>query len=217
MLVDNGSVRQALKTVVPLLAAVWLAGCSGDSRPAAPARTAAAPAPVKILQFYVSPAVATAGEKVSLCYGVENATAVALSPAVEAIDPSPNRCIQFAARRSGTYVLTATGASGGPVTQSLTLRVTGKAAGAPAPEPGSRMIETFSASASRVAAGQPVTVCYVVRGASSVRIDPPVGDIPPGGRGCVVVRPSRTTTYTLRVAGTGREDKERLTVRVTGS
>jgi hypothetical protein len=213
---DNGSVLFACKVVLAAAAAALLTGCSGDSQPPPPARKTAIPEPVKILQFYASPAVVAAGETVTLCYGVEHAKTVALAPPVADIDPSPNRCIQFTPRRTGTYSLTATGVAGGQATASVAVRVTPKAPGARPAAPHNRLIEAFAASAQGVAAGQPVTLCYALRDAASVRIDPPAGDIAAGERGCTTIRPTQTTTYTLSASRDGQTESERLTIRVAG-
>ena len=122
-----------------------------------------------------------AGEAVTLCYGVEHAKTVALDPPVEAIDPSPNRCIQFTPKRTATYTLTATGDAGGPATASVTVRLGPRAAGSRPAASGGRSDPRLSPPISeRVGPGQPATLCYSVNGAASVRIEPPVAGL---GRG----------------------------------
>ena len=192
---------------------IFLIGCSDEPRKAPVAQKPAPPAQAKILNFYSSPSTVASGEPVTLCYGVENATSVTLTPAVADVGPSPNRCVQFSPRRTGTYTLTATGATGSPVTQSLTVRVSGVAAASDAAGPG-RLIDTFAASAPEVAAGQPVTLCYSVHGVTSKRIEPAVEGLTESDRGCTTARPSKTTTYTLSVSGGGEQERRRLTVRV---
>jgi hypothetical protein len=213
---DNGDVFSACKVVLGAAAAALLTGCSGDSTPPPARKAAPPPEPVKITQFYASPVVAAAGQPVLLCYGVEHAKTVALAPPVADIDPSPNRCVQFTPQRTGSYTLTAAGAAGGQATASVTVRVTAKAAGGAPTASGNRLIGTFAASSERVAAGQPVTLCYALQGAASVRIEPPAGDLAPGERGCTTVRPARTTTYTLSASAGGRTETARVTVRVAG-
>jgi len=166
--------------------------------------------------FYASPGVVPKGEAVTLCYGVDQATAVRLDPPVETIAPAANRCIQFAPTATRTYSLVATGAGGAEVSESLAIRVVPAAAHkAPRAAPGAnRLIETFAASSEAVAAGQPVTLCYVVRAGSTVRIEPGNPPLPAGAKNCTVVRPSATVTYTLTAAGQGQTDREQLTIRV---
>jgi hypothetical protein len=68
-----------------IAAALWSqAGCSSAEKPAAPppAKTAEAraPDPVRITQFYATAPTVHPREKALLCYGVEDARAVWLSP-----------------------------------------------------------------------------------------------------------------------------------------
>lgn len=166
--------------------------------------------------FYASPGVVPKGEAVTLCYGVEQATAVRLDPPLEAITPAANRCIQFSPSATRTYTLFATGAGGGEVSQSLAVQV-GPApahkARRPAADP-NRLIETFAAAGDTVAAGQPVTLCYVVRAGSTVRIEPGNPPLPSGAKSCTVVRPSATVTYTLTATAQGQTDQATLTITV---
>lgn len=70
------------------LAVVMFAGCSAPQKQPDP--KPAAPAPPKITHFYASPGVVPPGESFLMCYGVENARTVKLSPPVETITPSLN-------------------------------------------------------------------------------------------------------------------------------
>ena len=79
--------------------------------------------PVKILNFYASVGAVTAGEKALLCYGVENAKSVRISPSVQGVYPSPNRCIEILPERTTHYTILAEGYDGVVATQSFTLPV----------------------------------------------------------------------------------------------
>jgi hypothetical protein len=79
--------------------------------------------PVKILNFYASVGAVTAGEKALLCYGVENAKSVRISPLIPGIYPSPNRCIEIVPERTTHYTILAEGFDGVVATQSFTLPV----------------------------------------------------------------------------------------------
>lgn len=200
------------------LAALWLAGCSTDPRPVQSAKPSAAAAPVKILQFYASPGAVERGDQVTLCYGVENAASVRLDPAVAQIDPSPNRCVQFTPERTRSYTLVAAGGAGQPeAKQSLEIRVEPRTSARQRPtesSPEGSMIQTFTASSERTAAGQPVTLCYIVHGADSVQLDPAPAPVALSERACISVRPLRTQTYTLTAKGKGRTEHHRVTIRV---
>jgi hypothetical protein len=73
--------------------------------------------------LYVWPAEVAPGELASLCYGVEDATAVRIDPPVEALKPFASRCLSVSPAATTRYTLTATGASGAEVSRSLTLTV----------------------------------------------------------------------------------------------
>jgi hypothetical protein len=83
----------------------------------------APPGPVKILQFYASVGALTPGEKALLCYGVENAKTVRISPAVDGVYPSPNHCLQIGPEHTTHYTILAEGFDGHIATQSFTLPV----------------------------------------------------------------------------------------------
>ena len=54
----------------------------------------AKPGPVRILQFYASVGTLAPGEKALLCYGVENAKAVHISPMLQGVYPTHRRCLE---------------------------------------------------------------------------------------------------------------------------
>ena len=78
---------------------------------------------VKILQFYAASEEIRRGDRVIVCYGVENARAVRLDPAIEEVEPSPNRCFNAFPKRTTTFKLTATGKNGNEVSASFTVHV----------------------------------------------------------------------------------------------
>ena len=191
---------------------VLLAGCS-EAPPPAPRR----PAAPRILQFYASPGLAAPGEAVAICYGVENASAVRLEPPVGEITPAFNRCVQVTVRQDLPLTLVAEG-EGGVARQSLEVAVR---AAAPEPRPtaaepeAAGMITLLMAGAPRVRSGQPVLLCYGVRGAASVRLDPPVPMFGPSEKRCLQVSLRQTTTYTLTAtAPDGRSERRQVTVQV---
>jgi hypothetical protein len=74
---------------------------------------------VRILQFYARDGVLKLGETTLLCYGVINASAVRMEPAVEGVYPSVARCLEVAPARTTNYTLTAEGAKGQRVIGSV--------------------------------------------------------------------------------------------------
>jgi hypothetical protein len=79
--------------------------------------------PVRILQFYASVGSVTIGQKAQLCYGVENAKTVRISPPISGAYPSANRCVEINPDRTTHYMILAEGFDGRVATQSFTLAV----------------------------------------------------------------------------------------------
>jgi len=84
---------------------------------------ASAPGPVRILRFYASTGALMVGQRAMLCYGVENARSVTISPLVQGIYPSPNHCVEVVPEHTTHYTLMAEGFDGRVATQSFTLPV----------------------------------------------------------------------------------------------
>jgi hypothetical protein len=78
---------------------------------------------LRIVQFYAANDEIRAGDRVIVCYGVENARAVRLDPPIEELAPSPNRCFNTFPQRTTIFKLTATGEDGREVSASFTVRV----------------------------------------------------------------------------------------------
>lgn len=79
--------------------------------------------PVRILEFYASAGTILPGESAMLCYGVENAKSVRISPMLNRVYPSPNRCLQIVPEHTTHYTLLAEGYDGTVDARSLTLPV----------------------------------------------------------------------------------------------
>ena len=78
---------------------------------------------LKIVAFYTTPPVASAGEKVLVCYSVANATEVQIEPEIEPVKPSISRCLETYPTHTTTYTLNAKDASGTTESQSAEVRV----------------------------------------------------------------------------------------------
>ena len=74
----------------------------------------------------------------------------------------------------------------------------------------------FTARPGSIASGGPTELCYAVREAVEVRIEPGIGEVAPAGTlKCLRVAPSRTTTYTLTAHGTeGDQARQQLVIIV---
>src|SRR4051794_3795654 len=171
-----------MRLSIAMAALSALAGCS---RPA-PRPEPKAAAPVRITQFYATAPRLGKGEKGLLCYGVENAKTVWLSPPRRELSAALTRCVEIEPAATTTYTLTAEGA-GGNVSQDVTVSL----------GPAKVHIVEVQVSSLEVKKGDPVSICYKVSNAKSVRIEgltAPSSGMP----NCAVDSPKRTTTYTVR-------------------
>jgi hypothetical protein len=186
-----------------LLAAA--AGCiaTGCSHPETPKPKAAEP--VRITQLYTSASNVAKGEKALVCYGVENAKTVWLEPPRQELSAALARCVEVTPDATTTYTLTAEGADGKTVAQSLTVPV--------GPPPAK--IVNVNVTSLQVKPGEPVEICYTVEGARSVTIEPVHYAGGSRAKGCVTDQPRKATTYVVTAIGSaGDKDQERVTVRV---
>ncbi len=191
-----------------LLGTIWWAGCSGPEKPApSAARTESRKAdPARITQLYFSPPSVARGEKSLLCYGVENAKSVRLSPGNQDLSPSISRCIDITATETTTYTLTAQAEGAEPVSKDVTLTI-----GAPRPK-----ILDVTISALTAKPGDLLSICYKVANTRMVRIEP-IGYSKTSNptAGCTTDQPKTTTTYSvIAVGASGQEDRESVTVKV---
>ena len=113
-----------LFVAVGLLAAVWLMSEMRRGDPRAWVRPAnSPPGPVRITQFYASVGTLLVGQKALLCYGVENAKSVHISPILSNVYPSPSRCVEIVPEHTTHYTIQAEGYDGHVATKSFTLPV----------------------------------------------------------------------------------------------
>jgi hypothetical protein len=81
------------------------------------------PGPVRILRFYATAGTLEPGQKAELCYSVENAKMIRISPAVPSAFPSRGRCIDIRPEHTTHYTLQAEGFDGTVAMRSITLAV----------------------------------------------------------------------------------------------
>jgi hypothetical protein len=186
------------------IAALALVACGGS--PQAP--TASAPRAAlepKITQLYAPQPAIAIGEAAKICYGVENAKTVVLSPPTQELSSALARCVEVEPKATTTYTLAVEGGEGKRVTQDITISVGAARA----------KIVNINVSALQVKAGETVTVCYTVSGARGVTITPPGYHGGSASKGCATHQPVRDTTYTVALAGVnGEQDQEQVTVKV---
>lgn len=120
---------------------------------------------LKILNFY-APRVPERGKPSTICYGVINAERVELDPPLAQISPSISRCVEVTVREDTQLTLRAYGREGRVVSATFRLPVV-----EPRPE-----VLFVSVSSREIRRGERFTLCYGVRNAARVRIEP--GSIP---------------------------------------
>jgi hypothetical protein len=191
--------------ILLISAAAIECGCSGPSPETIEVKLRPLPPSAKITQFYATLPKMQPGDKQLLCYGVENATAVWLSPPRQQLTASLSRCIEVAPAATTIFRLSAEGADGKTVVQDLTVTV-----GAPRAKIIEVRVNTLNAKR-----GETVSICYGAANVKSVTIDP-IGY--KGGanvHGCATHQPGGTTTYVVTAIGPdGDRDQEKVTIKV---
>jgi hypothetical protein len=205
--------RYALLAIVIFSVACGRAGSSQRTEP--PARITKLDAPDgKIPQ----------GVTGKLCYGVENAVQVKLTPPDAYVWPSSGRCVEIQPQRDTVYTLTAFGAAGSWDSRSVSVKVidppprlydiTVDAPGITRAE-GPWRAPGFSANWAEmpeVLPGAPVVVCFKTENTRSIKASP--GRLDPD-RNCLIDNPSKTTVYRIMALGRGNQmDSGTVTVRV---
>lgn len=158
---------------------------------------------VRILQFYAASAQVIKGDRVSFCYGVENATKVTIEPAVEELTPSFNRCFPVSPEVTTSYKLTAQGADGSQTSSTITVEV----------RPAPAHIVWVDVSSLSVKRGEVVTVCAKTESATAGRLEPLNLKLTPG-LSCVKFIPPRTMSYRVTFDGVGGRDSEKFRIAV---
>ncbi len=104
-----------------LLMAMW--GLDSVRDPRLPAGARVHTGAVRILQFYATTGALEPGQSAKLCYGVENAKSVWISPEIPGVYPSLSRCLDVLPDHTTHYTLMAEGFDGAVAVRSLTLPV----------------------------------------------------------------------------------------------
>ncbi len=146
---------------------------------------------LRITQFYPSALEIVEGQQALICYGVANARSVRLDPPGEQLRPMFNKCIPVEPVATTTYRLTAEGDNGAKATQSLTIKVS------PAPP----TILFVDLSSDELRRGEPWIMCYGVRKATTVKLQPLGLSLPPSPKHCARLLAVRTMKYTRAKTG----------------
>jgi hypothetical protein len=159
------------------------------------------PTRAKITHFKAEPDFIPAGITGRLCYSVENADKLDISPAIEKLLPASDHCLDITPTQTTTYTLTAYGADGTAEKKSLEVKV-----GPPQPR-----VSDLEARPMSVKRGRAVKVCFKISNAKSVNAKPGKLD---RKTNCLTDYPKKTTTYTVIAKG-GENEEDRGTVTVS--
>jgi hypothetical protein len=166
--------------------------------------------PPEITNFAVSPSSVTEGAKAELCYELINAASARIEPTVGELTDRNKSCLNVEPRQTTTYTLSATSTDGQTITRQVTLNVE-----APPPVASITRFEAKREESTGAAPGSPAELCYEVSGASSLRIEPEIGEVEPLDKGCRTVKPAQTTTYKLTASGSdNRPVSQEATVNI---
>jgi WD40 repeat protein len=161
-----------------------------------------------ITNFTATPTNIMAGDRVTLCYTVQeqDVVDVRINPG-NVIGRFGYNCYAVFPTGNTTYTLTVTGRDGQRVSREVTVRVR--------PLLPVKIIYV-RAQPSTIAPGGRAQLCYGVTNARTARIEPDVGEIKPSEKDCVYVQPKQTTTYTLTATGIdGKAVTQRFTLQVS--
>lgn len=195
-----------MRALIAVLVMAYCVSCGNTGKVAHPVAGKVAEDPMRITQFYATRPSIPHGENLLLCYGVENATAVRITPPVEPIRPALSRCLTISPEQTTTFTLTAEDSRAKTSSQSVTVKVT-----PPLPH-----FTDLSISSKDVAAGELVTFCFKASNAVAVHGGP--GTFRLGGsttNDCLFDHPKQTTAYRIVIEGAGGEtDDAKITVNV---
>jgi len=166
---------------------------------------------VRILQFYAREGTVVEGGRSVICYGVLNAKAVRIEPALSGVGPALNRCLEVSAENPTRYTLTAEGFDGRSVSESFVLGVR------PDQETLPRITRFAISKRERDYTGKWIfSLTFSAQNPEEVSIDPPVfRPLHRSPMGSFYVAPVKTTMYTLTVTGKyGHKATRSLTVEV---
>jgi len=146
----------------------------------------------RILQFSLNPTTVDPGGSAQLCWNVEGATSVTITPGIGTVKNTD--CVTVSPSATTTYTLTAnSGAGTASATATAVLTVGGV-----------KILRFTSSPEFSTSAGNPVVLTWETSGATSVII---TGNEFPGGTlpvsGSVTVRPNTNVDYTLTAYGPG--------------
>ncbi|MFA5399841.1 MAG: hypothetical protein WC169_09075 [Dehalococcoidia bacterium] len=194
-----------LETVTPLSTTTYvLTAFNSHGTITATTAVTVAPAGYPAISFFNAvPASVASGQSTTLSWTVTGASTVSINQGIGAVSASGSRTITPAA--TTTYTITATNGSGS-VAASATVTVTTTSGTPP-------VIDSFGASPTTISPGGSSLLNWSITGATSISIEPDIGE--PSSWGYQDVYPTETTTYTLTAFNSAGSDTATVTVTVT--
>ena len=153
-----------------------------------------------ISSFEISQSEIPLGQSATLVWDVKGATSVTISPDLGTVPSSGSKIVSPSS--SMVYTLTAKSVMG---SANRTVKITVKG---PLPT-----IKRFSFNTDSIIAGQSATMFWEVSDATSVSINPDVGEVPASGTKAVT--PANTTTYTLTASNDSGNSTSTAVITVT--
>jgi hypothetical protein len=196
---------QPKETTTYTLTATGTFNRMGNSRVTVTVNAPSKPKHARIIEFNSSETKIKAGASVRLCYSIADAQQVSLAPIGQGL-PVEKNCVNDSPRRSTTYVLTAVGEDKQPESRRINVEV-----GADQPTLKHAQIVDFKASETRVRAGAPVRLCYVISDAESASLAPIRNQVP-AQKDCVTDSPQKTTRYVLSAVGEDKKPESRTVI-----
>lgn len=181
----------------------WAPSREGPHRPKVYVPPELAGSEVRILTLH-SATIPERGRPFTLCYGVLNAARVTLDPPLAELPPSLSRCVEATIARRTTVTLTAYDKAGRSVSASIDIPVR-----EPQPE-----ILLADVSAREIRRGDRFTLCYGVRDATRVRVEPGPVELPVSAKRCATWFPVQAPARLIAESPAGRAEVE-LPVRLT--
>lgn len=168
--------------------------------PAGPTRVAGIPKELdtlelKILNFYTTEQPVR-GEPFSVCYGVINATSVKLEPPLAETPAVLSRCVQVTLHKETELTLRASGRNGEEAAASFIIGVN-----EPRPE-----FQFVSVSSREFKRGDKWTICYGVRKATRVWLEPGPQPLGAGEKVCALLYPAAAPRKIIAQSPGGRDE-----------
>ncbi len=218
---SDGCVSRFVRTTTTFT--LTASGEGGSSRQASTTVTvAAAPPPPPppptpegpiILDFRANPAVLKGPGESRLCFAAQNAERAVIEPGGAQPVLANGGCVARSVSRTTTFVLTVSRRNAAPRQRTATVTVAGAPPPPPSPEP--PVIVRLGAAPAQLKGPGETRVCFVVRNAERVVIEPGEPQPPSATEGCVVRAVSKTMQFRVTASRKGAPPAQRdVTVTV---